>query len=533
MARTRIRPRSRWLAALGAASVLLASCGGSSDAGSGPTDGSASGPLPGQATEIDPNGTFRYVFVQTPSSFDPHRSANQWDNIAYELVYDHLIYEDQNGELQPQVATSWEFVDDGTALVMQLRDDVTFIDGTTLDAEAVKANLDRARTLENGTLKGTMSRIASVDVISPTEIRINLAGPGGDLPGLFASTAGALVSPAAFDNPDLDQNPVGSGMARMTEYIPNQVVKFERNPDYWDPEAAKAAKYELYGQPTAATRMNMLLGGQADAAYLEPSQADQARGAGLNAVPSKSLTVLGMTMNPSKPPFDDFRVREAVEHAIDREGIVDGVFFGFGTPVAQFIPPTHWAHDPAVEPDMPEYNLDPAKSRELLAEAGYPDGVEFEMLVPGTDSHRGAAEALVPMFAEAGFTVNTRVIDSATTGVTFFSRQEGNAFIGMGSPWADPTTVYQGNLPGQYANPWNLTTPEFETAWKDALVGTTQQERLPAIADMVQAEKQIRKSIPIHHHTPPTVWTTNVVFPEGYEPEYMFDMRRVAVGTNA
>jgi peptide/nickel transport system substrate-binding protein len=501
----------------GAAAIpLVGGCGG----GSGSSADSG---------VLDPNGTFRYVFVQNPSTFDPHRSANPWDMIFFRLVYDQLIMLDQNDDLAPQVATSWEFVDNETALVLTLRNDVTFIDGTTLDASAVKANLDRARTLENGTLKGQLQRIESVDVVDPSTVRINLNGPGGDLPSLFTDRAGSLISPAALSNPDLDQNPVGSGMATLVEYVPGQVSRYDRNPGYWDPEAAKAAHYEIYVQTSATTRLNMLMTGQAELTYLDPSQAEQAAMSGLNTAPSKSLSVMSYTMNSGKPPFDDLRVRQAMQHAVDRQAIVDGVFFGIGQPVAQYMPPDYWAYNPDVTPDHPDHGYNPDRARQLLDEAGHPGGVDFEMLVPSLDDHRAVAEALVPMLAEVGLRASTRVIESPTTGVTFYARQEGHGFPGMGAPFADPTTQYQASLPGQFANPWNTTTPEFQQAWSDALAGATREARIPAIHRMVEEEKKILKSFPLHAHFPPSAWTDKAVFPEGYQPAYAPTFRGVGV----
>jgi peptide/nickel transport system substrate-binding protein len=242
--------------------LLLSACGGGSSTGTGAAQG-----------EIDPEGTFRYVFVQNPSTFDPHRSGNAWDMVFFRLVYDQLIMLDENDELAPQLATSWEFVDDQTALVLELRDDVTFTDGTPFNAEAVKANLERAKTLETSTLKGQLARVESIEAVDEFTVRLNLNGPGGDLPNLFTDRLGSMISPAAFDNPDLDQNPVGSGMATLVEYVPGQVSRYDRNEEYWDPDAAKAAHYEILVQTSATTRFNMLQTGQAELTYLDPSQA--------------------------------------------------------------------------------------------------------------------------------------------------------------------------------------------------------------------------------------------------------------------
>lgn len=512
---TTLRWRPRWsIVLLAVLALVLSACGGTARSAS--------------TGEIDPEGTFRYVFVQNPSTFDPHKSANPWDMIFFRLVYDQLIMEDESGELVPQLATSWEFVDDDTAIVLSLRDDVTFTDGTPFDAEAVRANIERAMTMEGSTQKGALARVSGVEVVDEFTARVNLSGPGGNLPALFSGTLGSMISPAAFANPDLDQNPVGSGMATLAEYIPGQITRYDRNPGYWDPDAAKAAHYEIYVQTSAPTRMNMLQTGQAELTYLDPSQADQAAAAGLNTAPSKSLSIMSMYMNTGRPPFDDIRVRQAMQHAVDRQAIVDGVFFGIGQPVAQYMPPDYWAFDPAVTPEG-DNGYDPARARQLLAEAGHPDGVEFEMIVPGLDDHRAVAEALVPMLAEAGLRAKTRVVESPTTAVTFYGRQEGDAFPGMGAPFQDPTTVYQASLPGQYANPWNTSTPQFQEAWLEALAGSTREARLPAMHRMVEEEKRILKSFPLHAHVPPSAWTDRAVFPEGYQPAYAPTFRGVGV----
>jgi peptide/nickel transport system substrate-binding protein len=530
------RSRSRTLTGLLAASAIaLTACGGGSgdsgSGGSGSTGGVSAGAdeIGDNVDQLDPNGTFRYVFVQNPSTFDPHRSANPWDMIFFRMVYDQLIMETAAGDLVPGLATEWEFVDDDTAMIMKLRDDVDFIDGTHFNAEAVKANIERAKNLPESILKGSLERVAGVDVVDEYTVRFNFSGPAGNVPALLSASPGSMISPAAMGNPDLDINPVGSGFAKLTEYIPGQVTRYERNEDYWDPEAAKAAKYEVLVQTSAPTRMNMLQTGQAELTYLDPSQADQAAAAGLNTAPSKSTSIMSMSVNSGKPPFDDYRVRAAMEHAIDKQAIVDGVFFGIGNPVAQYLPPDHWAFDPDVTPENPEYAFDPEKAKQLLAEAGYPDGVDFEMLVPGLDDHRAVAEAVAPMLEAVGLRPTLRVIEAPTTGVTFYARQEGNAFPGMGAPFIDPSGTYQGSLPNQFGNPWNTTTPEYPQLWLDSLAGATDADRIPAMHKLIKEEKKIRKSFPLHHHVPPSAWTDKAVFPEGYEVAYAPHLRGVGV----
>ena len=517
--------RRRILAGLVATTLLVSACGGGGDGDSGTQTAAGSG----SAGEIDRDGTFRYVFVQNPSTLDPHRSANAWDMIFFSLAYDQLIWRNDAGDLEPMLATEWEFVDDGTAFELTLREDVSFIDGEPFDAEAVKANLERAMTLPESAHKGSLARVESVEAVEEFKARINLSGPGANLPDLLSSTVGSMISPAAMDNEDLDQNPVGTGMAKLVEYVPGQVNRWERNEDYWDPEAAQAATYEIYAQTASPTRVNMLSTGQGELTYLMPQDQDPAEAAGLNVAPSLSSNIFSFSFNLDKPPFDDVRVRKAAEHAIDRQALIDGVFFGAGEPVAQMLPPDHWAYHPDVTPDNPDYGYDPEKAKELLAEAGYPDGTEFEFLIPSLDDHRSLAEAMVPMLEEVGLRASTRVIESPTTGVTFFSRKEGHAVVGLSAPVVDPTNQYQRNLAGQFANPWENTSEEFTAAWNASVEGTSREDRIPGIHAMIEEDKELLNYFPIMLFTPPSAWSDNVVLPEGYTPAYAPHFRGVGV----
>jgi peptide/nickel transport system substrate-binding protein len=99
----------------------------------------------------------------------------------------------------------------------------------------------------------------------------------------------------------------------------------------------------------------------------------------------------------------------------------------------------------------------------------------------------------------------------------------------MGSPFLDPSQVYQGSLPNQFANPWNTTTPTYEQDWLDSLEGATNEERIPALHKLIEEEKTIRKTFPLHLHVPPSAWTDKAVFPEGYEVAYAPHLRGVGV----
>src|SRR5215218_5001224 len=178
-----VRHRGRvWLSLLLALVLFAAACGGDDDddtGGSGTTDDSA-------AADVDTNANLIFGYAVGPDGFDPVRaSIGSYPYMS--LAYDRLTEINNDLEPQGQLAESWKFADDGKSVEFKLRTDATFADGTKIDAAAVKANIDRARTLPVSTARTSFAIIASIDVVNPTTVRFNLApGQGVQLPVLLA-----------------------------------------------------------------------------------------------------------------------------------------------------------------------------------------------------------------------------------------------------------------------------------------------------------------------------------------------------------
>lgn len=170
-------------------------------------------------TTADPDGHLRVGYVIPPSPLDPHRVQSDVGAYSYLTpVYDRLTQlksDGENASLEPMIATDWEFAPDGMSITFALRDDVTFVDGQSLDAEAVVANFKRAIG-PGSTVSGYLSMVESVEAVDPQHVRINTNRPAADLPYVLSGAAGSLVSPAALDNPDLDVAPVAQG--RMSRH---------------------------------------------------------------------------------------------------------------------------------------------------------------------------------------------------------------------------------------------------------------------------------------------------------------------------
>lgn len=319
-----------------------------------------------------------------PSGLDPHVQV-VWDVLLIlSNVYDTLVYQDAEGNFVPGLAESWEVSDDGTTYTFQLRDDVTFHDGTPFNAEAVKYNLDRVVAPETKSQKaaGLLGPYESSEVIDEYTIQINLSEPHAYLLHGLSLTYLGMASPAALEEwgEEYQLHQVGTGPFIFQEYVPQDHVTLVPNPDYnWAPE--------IYGHqgppyleevtvrflPEPATRLPALEAGDVDIALDVPAS----DGNRVLDNPNLELRITNLTgqplfwfMNTEMSPTDDILVRQAILHATDRQTAGNAVFRGF-VPVA---------YGP-LSVVTPEYNaelagmypFDPVRAAELLEEAGWTD----------------------------------------------------------------------------------------------------------------------------------------------------------------
>ena len=498
------------LGAGAAAHAVLVACGGdsSSDAGStapattaGPptTTGAgattattvatttattaASGDQPLEVPPIedyDLDATMRFMYVAPPTRFDPHRATASFDNTSLQPVYDRLIHLQQDGLPGPGLATDWAFSDDGSSLELTIREGVLFHDGTPLDAAAVKANIERAQTVEGSAVASELAAITSIEVAAPDRVVLALSAPSAQLPAVLSDRAGMMVSPAAFDKPDLDVAPVGTGMFRVTSYEVGIQIVYERFEDYWDPDSVRCAKIEWLITPDPTTRLNALKTGEINGTIVAASDDALAEQDGLSMVRRGGLDLFHLQLNRSFEPFANADVRRAINHAIDRRSLVDTILFGLATVNSQNFPEGYFAFDEATGTDPFPYDQDLA--RELLASAGYADGFEFELLYqtfPGGDLIPAALQA---QLGEIGITVNARGIEPVQAGDIFYAREEGNALAAQWGGRADPTQSLRLLFTAEgFSNPGGHTTPEMTAAIEATAIVQPEADRTAAV----------------------------------------------------
>ncbi|HEU4839914.1 MAG TPA: ABC transporter substrate-binding protein, partial [Ilumatobacteraceae bacterium] len=454
--------------------------------------------------DVDPDATLRYGAANLVTRFDAHKSSNGYDQNWLAPVYDRLIWQTPEVELEPGLATEWAFTDD-LHFEMTLREGVTFSDGTPFDADAVAANIDRAKNVEGSGLAAYLASVDTVEVIDPTHVRFVLNRPDATLPMQLATRPGMMISPAAFENPDLDSQPVGSGPYELVEYREGDMAAYERRDDYWNPDYAGVKRLEIYYIPDSTTRLNGLRTGAIDATPLDAEQIEQAEDIdGVDVTVSDTIQLYHFQLDRTKSEFGNPLVRQAMAHAIDRQSIIDALFFGYGTLATQWVAPG----TPYYVDDLGDSTTyDPERARELLAEAGLPDGFTFDAMTSVQPTYVKLAEVLQGMFGEVGITMN--VTQEPNLADAFFVRNATDAIVSAYPGRIDPAETAQIYFNDQsFSNPGRQNDPEVQQAWVDSLVPG--DDRPARLEDLLRAIDESMPNLPMLYPQIPIATTERV-----------------------
>lgn len=403
----RKKSMSAAVAAAATAALALSACG---------ADGGTEGTAGGETAATTSGGTLTLGAITSPLTFDP--AGAEWGNRSpyYQAVYDTLLVATPEGTIEPWLATEWSYNEDGTELTLAIRDDVTFSDGSALDADAVVASMENFRT-GNGPDVGYMTNVAGITAADASTVVVALSAPDPAFLNYLTRTAGLVASPASLESEDLPTTPVGSGpyVLDTSASVTESSYVYTRNPDYWNPEAQHydELRINVLADPTAA--LNAIQAGEANGVKLSTNDnLDQVEGAGwtvnANELDFQGLLLLDRGGEQSEP-LGDVRVRQAINYAFDREGMLEAVQNGYGTVTTQVFPETSAAYDPALDD---RYTYDPDRARELMAEAGYADGFAIEM--PST-----------PVLGASTYTLIAQQLDEI--GITVENTDPGNNFI--------------------------------------------------------------------------------------------------------
>lgn len=409
--------------------------------------------------------------AQDSDVMDPAEMTSGADWKPVGQVFDTLVRYNQQMEITPHLATSWEVSDDGVQWTLDLREDVRFHDGTPLNAEAVVFTFERVYDEEHpyheyGTWDNWswyMYMVERVEAVDEYTVRFTLQYPYAPFLDTLSNYATAIVSPAAYEElkGEFRIQPVGSGPFKFVEWQKDDRIVLEKNPDYFL-GAPKLDQLIYRVIPESSARLSALQAGEVHVlSDVPPEMADLVQEEpDLNLIMQEGLNIAYLRFNtrPDNPgfqePLGDVRVREAMIRSIDRQALADRFFGDYGVVASNPIPPVVWGVDESLE--FPEY--DPDQARELLADAGYADG--FETILWPWPPPRAynpqpvqVAEAIQAYMGEIGIDVEVNVVEA---GVYWDAVTQGEVPLDM-SGWI-----------GDFADPDNFLSP----IWEDELSGS-------------------------------------------------------------
>ncbi|MFG6517243.1 ABC transporter substrate-binding protein [Sulfitobacter sp. 1A13496] len=337
---------------------------------------------------------------QEPTSLDPTADATaSIDSMMTQNVFESLTIVAENGEVQPNLATSWEVSEDGLTYTFTLAEGVTFHDGSTLDADDVVYSFDRAMGEDSvNPSKDIFEPIESVKAVDPQTVEITLTNK--DAFFLFNMGQGDSAIVAAESVETNNANPVGSGPFKFDSWTRGDRLTLVKNPDHRDADDVALDKvvFRFISDPAAATAAMMAEELDAFPGFPAPELLPQ-----FEADPRFRVNVgstegeVILAMNNAKPPFDNVEVRRAVATAIDRDEIIEGAMYGQAVPIGSFYPP----HGTAYVDLTDAYPHDSAKAEEMFEAAGLA-GATMTLRVPPFPYATRSAEIIQNQLSEAG-----------------------------------------------------------------------------------------------------------------------------------
>lgn len=326
------------------------------------------------------------------TTLDPYDANDTLSQAVAKSFYQGLFGFDKEMKRVNVLAESFDASKDGLTYTIKLRSGIKFQDGTDFNAEAVKVNLDRASNPDNHLKRYNLFKsVATTEVVDPTTVKITLKQPFSAFINTLASPAAAMISPTALKKygKEIGFHPVGTGPYELETWNQTDFVKVKKFAGYWKKGYPKLDTITWRPVVDNNTRAAMLQTGEANLAF--PIPYEQAKllekNQKLDLVTSPSIMQRYISFNVTQKPFDNPKVREAINYAINRQALVKVAFAGYATPATGIVPP---AIQYSQAYPAPEYN--PAKARELLKEAGFPNG--FTTTLWSSHNHSTAQKVL-------------------------------------------------------------------------------------------------------------------------------------------
>ncbi|WP_280771128.1 glutathione ABC transporter substrate-binding protein [Salipaludibacillus daqingensis] len=374
----------------------------------------------GEADELTEGNDLIIATLSDAEALDPHGSNDVPSSTIQTNIYETLLSQNEDTELEPLLATDWEAVEDNV-WEFTLREDVTFHDGSEFNADVVKANFDRVLDEDVASPRSFLyNMIEEVIVVDDYTVQFQTEFPFAPLPAHIAHSGGGIMSGEIIDadyeamedggqpGDYINENPIGTGFFKFESWNPGDEVVLTKNEDYWG-EQVKVDSVTFKVVPEDLTRVGELETGAAHIIF-PVSPSDKARienTDGIDVYEQESLSLSYIGFNMEKEPFDDVKVRQAISMAINKDDLIEGVMEGTATPAVGPIGEQVFGFTDEVE-GLP---YDPEEAKELLAEAGYEDGFSTTIWTNDSRERMDVAELVQAQLAEIGVEVEIEVLE--------------------------------------------------------------------------------------------------------------------------
>lgn len=385
-----------------------------------------------------------------PEGLDPHRTVSTTTFQVTNNIYDTLMGVNTDGSLKPRLAQDWKVSDDGLTYTFELQEGVKFHNGRELTAEDVKFSLERLGDAQSPKAKD-YSGIKEIKVENPSTVAIELKNADITFPSLLAYPWAAIVPQEAVDT--LKSKPVGTGAYILKEWIPQQHLILEKNNDYFLGEPF-LNKVTIKTIPVNAAQLTSLESGTVDVIYDVNGEMGKVieTKADLKLINAPQYMVQVLALNNAHPALQDVKVRQAISMAIDKEAVIMGANDGFGDVIG--------SHMPSVSPyyvdttSVLQHDID--KAKELLAEAGYGDGLKLKLALPKQYKiHVDSGQIIADQLSKIGITAEIEVIEWASWIKDVYTERKYDMTVVAHTGRLDPDAFlnrYASNASGNYFN---------------------------------------------------------------------------------
>ncbi|MBV9596690.1 MAG: peptide ABC transporter substrate-binding protein [Chloroflexi bacterium] len=431
-------------------------------------------------------GILKVGLQADPASLDPQKTSLTASNHVTEQIYSRLVRLKPDLTAEPDLAEKWDVSADGKTYTFTLRDGIKFHSGRAATSADVKYSFERLQ--DKATASPNATLLAALDSIgTPDDRTVVLTLKQADASFLtnLTSPATAIINRDAVQQyGDLSQNADGTGPFKFKEYVPNTRVVLEKNPDYWETGKPYVDGIEMTIAPDDTSRTAALRSGTVDFIEYAPLKdiASLKSDSSITVAGDQNTNIRFIGLNVTRTPFSDVKVRQAIAAAIDRDAVLGPAVNGFGIPTLELFPDSYWAAT-GVKPQPPDL----AKAKQLLTEAGYPNGFNTTILSWSQYSFLSNAAVVVQeQLKQIGINADINLEENAA----FLKDYLGNNFdltVSGVSAYVDPNDIYLRNFgTDQPSNAVHYSNPQADQLMAQGVATTDQAQRKAVYAQLQQ-----------------------------------------------